>query len=201
MSRNSTSLASLFSPDVDIQSGRGDDAGRDDRANVRRRSRRGYDDTPFLANCNQRLRGDQLYSSLVASLDLQNYMTGGGGGGRPGARRDPRSALNQQFGFDPSLPREELAMSIPQALSLMNSPQINQAMSARPGTTLGRLLAEFKDNKTLLIELYLKILSREPTTDEINTGLAHVRSVGNRNEAFEDVLWALINSTEFLHRR
>ena len=25
--------------------------------------------------------------------------------------------------------------------------------------------------------------------------------VGNRNEAFEDLLWSLVNSTEFLHRR
>jgi len=29
----------------------------------------------------------------------------------------------------------------------------------------------------------------------------HIDNVGNRTEAFEDILWALINSTEFQTRR
>ena len=36
---------------------------------------------------------------------------------------------------------------------------------------------------------------------EIDTCLAHVRELGQRGEAFEDILWALINSTEFMHRK
>ncbi len=164
------------------------------------RTRRNHEETPFLANCNQRLRGDQLYSSLVAALDLPDYAPRGGGRGYAGGG-GPRRAMNLQFGYDPSEPREEISMSIPQALFIMNSPQINQAISATPRTSLGKLLKEIDSNEDLVVELYLKVLSREPRKKEIQTCLNYVRKVGDRNEAFEDVLWTLVNSTEFLHRK
>jgi hypothetical protein len=30
--------------------------------------------------------------------------------------------------------------------------------------------------------------------------MLYLKQVGNRTEAFEDVLWGLVNSAEFLHR-
>ena len=50
-------------------------------------------------------------------------------------------------------------------------------------------------------DLYVAILSRYPTDDELRTVDAYARSgtVGQR-EAAVDLAWALINSTEFLYR-
>jgi hypothetical protein len=66
---------------------------------------------------------------------------------------------------------------------------------------LGRLLDEIVDNKSLVSELYLRTLSREPTENEMKTAIEFVRSTRNRPAAFEDLFWALLNSSEFSHRR
>ena len=50
-------------------------------------------------------------------------------------------------------------------------------------------------------ELYLRAFGREATSDETKTCVEYVKSVGNRGEAFEDVLWALATSTQFLNRK
>jgi hypothetical protein len=49
--------------------------------------------------------------------------------------------------------------------------------------------------------VYLRTLARRPTARELSRCLAYVRRVGRRAEAFEDILWALLNSTEFQTRR
>jgi hypothetical protein len=49
-------------------------------------------------------------------------------------------------------------------------------------------------------ELYLATLSRRPNDVEIKTALAHVAKGKDRAKAWEDVQWALLNSSEFLFR-
>jgi hypothetical protein len=168
------------------------------------RGRRNPDEPPFQANCAQRLRGDQLFDSLVAALDLpQSRLPPPGRGPAPfGVQNSVRNFFNQAFGYDPSERREEVSGSVQQALALMNSPMINQAISARRfDGGLGQLLRESRDNEAVAMELYLRTLAREPSREELTICLDHVRQVGERGEAFEDILWSLVNSTEFLHRR
>ncbi len=52
----------------------------------------------------------------------------------------------------------------------------------------------------VLNNLYLTILSRYPTPDEMKTVGEYVRSASSKREAVIDVVWALINSSEFLCR-
>ena len=141
-----------------------------------------------------------MFNSIVSLLEIR-VPDGGAGRGRYGGPRNAAAQFNQAFGFDPSERRDEIKSSIPQALAMMNSPMINQGISARRNAGLGRLLSEVNDDEALTVELYLKALSRQPTAAEIKICLDYVQEVGNRAEAFEDVLWSLINSTEFLHRR
>lgn len=161
--------------------------------------RRNAEGTPYLANCAQRLRGDQILDSLVNVLDLPDNLAGRRGGGR--GRRGLRFVFNSTFGYDPSTRRDEIKGSIPQALFLMNSPLLNRSIDARRRGGLGQLLREITNDQELTIELYLKVLAREPSGSEIRTCLSYVREVKKRGEAFEDILWALVNSTEFVHRR
>lgn len=49
--------------------------------------------------------------------------------------------------------------------------------------------------------LYLTVLSRYPTEEESRTVGEYYRSfAGNKRDALVDIVWALINSTEFLYR-
>lgn len=178
------------------------------------RPRRLPDATPFTANVAQPLRGDQLFNTLLTTLELEedkinsivtNRVRGGGYGGQP----TPRTLFNVAFGFDPSAPRETITSSIPQTLALMNTPAINRAMSAgnrrrlrsSSNTVLGKLLAEVEDNQALTTELYLRTLSREPTDAELNQIETYTESVGDRRQVYEDVLWTLVNSAEYAHRK
>lgn len=165
------------------------------------RSRREPDETPFAANTAQRLRGDQLFNQLTSLLGISEpEALRRGGQGQQALRRGVRFQFNQVFGYDPSNSRDEVTGSIPQALFLMNSPVINNVISAQRGM-LGRLLTQVKKDDDLTVELYLRAVGREPTEQEIAFCRDYVREVGNRGEAYEDILWSLVNSTEFLHRK
>lgn len=165
------------------------------------RSRTATADTPFVATCSQRLRADQLFDSLVSVLNLAGRLPEPQADAPPNFRRDPRFQFNQVFGYDPSEPRDEVAASIPQALSMMNSTLITQGISANRRDALGGVLARNKDNQSALVEVYLNTLGRGPTEKETQTCLAFIAKVKDRNEAFEDILWSLINSTEFTYRK
>ena len=113
----------------------------------------------------------------------------------------PRVLFNALFGVDPSVPNEDVLGTIPQALFLMNSPMVHNRTQARPGTVLGEILTQAPNERAALNALYLRVLSRHPTAKEIEACSHYMGNVGNRAEAFEDIYWALINSTEFISRR
>jgi hypothetical protein len=159
---------------------------------------------PFASAAPTRLRSDQLYSALTGVLGLAetgNSRPQRGGGGmyrRPQSGRGQFAAL---FGFDPSTPQADITGSVPQALFLMNSPLINNGVRGQGNTRLGRILEKFDDNEDALSELYLLVLSREPSTRESKIAKEYLDEVGNRREAFEDLMWSLLNSSEFLSKR
>jgi hypothetical protein len=109
--------------------------------------------------------------------------------------------FKQEFDFDPSTRPEEVEGSISQALLMMNNPTLNQRMQAKGTNLLARILKAYPNNDHALRMVYLRTLARRPTDRELERCREHVRSVGNRTEAFEDILWALLNSTEFQTRR
>ncbi|MEX2121388.1 MAG: DUF1549 domain-containing protein [Pirellulales bacterium] len=165
------------------------------------RPRRNPDETPFLANRTQPLRSDQVFDVLTTALGVnpegQRRGRMAGGYGRGG----PRGQFAATFGYDPSDPRDEVAASIPQALLLMNSRMIAGAINAgNPRGMLGRVLQTTSDNEQVVLELYLRCLAREPSNEELAACLVHVRTAPDRGEAFEDILWALLNRTEFVLR-
>lgn len=172
-----------------------------------RTSRPRYDaaDDRFAASCTQRLRGDQLFDALTGALGIDETEVrrrNGKKGALLAAANSPRGQLNQIFGYDPSDRRDEVAGSIPQALFLMNSPELHRAISARnPRGTLGALLNRESNDENVVVELYLRTLAREPKAGELKSCLDYVSQLNDRAVAFEDLQWALVNSTEFLYRK
>lgn len=66
---------------------------------------------------------------------------------------------------------------------------------------LGKMLSAGKTDAEMLEEFYLAALCRRPTATEAKKLLAHVGVAPDRRAVWEDVLWALLNSKEFLLRR
>ena len=149
-----------------------------------------------------RLDADQIYGALRAALNVSQL------GNRSTTQRGPRMvptaerfAFNQVFGEDPSIPKADIVGSIPQALAMMNSAFIERGIAGSGRTRLAGLLRDYKGNEDVTIELYLGVLGREPSDDELATTIEYVADSNSRTQGFEDVYWALINSAEFLSRR
>jgi hypothetical protein len=109
--------------------------------------------------------------------------------------------IKNEFAYDPSTKAEEIEGSISQALILMNNPQINAKIKAQGTNILARILKEHADDGDALRVVYLRTLARRPTDREVTRLREHIKTVNNRAEAYEDILWALINSTEFQMKR
>ncbi len=89
--------------------------------------------------------------------------------------------------------------SIVQALHLLNSPEVHDKLTHRHGIAR-KLAATTKSNDELTDEIYLSTLSRFPTADEQTlTKLVFDAAGTNRHQAVEDVLWAVMNTKEFLY--
>lgn len=112
-----------------------------------------------------------------------------------------RGLFNILYGVDPSLATDDVLGTIPQALFMMNAAQINRGIQATPNTVLGKMLMATPDNRAVLDALYLRVLARRPNAKEVQTCGRYLERVGDRREAFEDILWSLVNSTEFVSRR
>ena len=148
------------------------------------------------------LRSDQLYAVLCQSLGVDG-MRLPVEGRRRFDRGDPgRSAIAATFGFDPSTPRDEVTGTIPQALFLMNSPQISQLISGRDSDSpIAGIRQRVSSDEEAVCELYLTVLGREPTTGELAVCREFLQDTVGSTEALEDVLWVLLNSSEFRTKR
>ena len=169
------------------------------------RPRRTPAGTPMAANVAQRLRGDQLFSAILTALGIDELQSGPLAnriaGLNYGNQPTPRTIFNVAFGYDPSVARHTVNASIPQALAMMNTPKINQAVMPGRRKMLGKMLQKISDDELVVDELYLRCLTRLPTDEERSIALAYRDKVDNRGEAFSDLLWSLLNSAEFTHRR
>jgi hypothetical protein len=115
--------------------------------------------------------------------------------GAKGAGKGPRVGARDQFvnfflaGAETSNALDYEA-GIPQALRLMNSPVANSPAAARAVVGAARKPEEAVER------IYLTALSRRPTAEEMKTLTEYVDRVGAPG-AYGDILWAVLNSSEF----
>ena len=87
--------------------------------------------------------------------------------------------------------------AISQALALLNGEAVQQKLKS-PDSVLVGMLKEKKPDAQVMDSLFLRALARRPTPAESKTLLTAIAKAPNRDEAFQDLLWALLNSKEFM---
>jgi hypothetical protein len=119
----------------------------------------------------------------------------------------PDGEVNHPFLKTFGQPARELACeceregdsNLAQALQLINGPTVNEKLR-NAQNRLGRLLDKKAPEGELLNELYLTCVARPAAAEETQVALSYVAKAPDKRKAWEDVLWALINSKEFLFR-
>jgi hypothetical protein len=163
--------------------------------------------TPAFASATpSRLRADQLFDAVLNALgineaSLPNPNRFGGPGAQRLGDRSPRGQFHSLFGTDPSTLPEDVTGTVPQALFMMNDSTIAGQLRGSGGTRLAGILNKFSNDKDALTELFINVHAREPSAAELKTCQDYIHQVKNRSEAFEDILWSLLNSTEFQTKR
>lgn len=87
----------------------------------------------------------------------------------------------------------EFRSGIPQALRLMNGKDTTQVYRV-----LVKVFEQAKTPPEVVTRLYLIALSRQPTPDELERMDRFVKKHGSQPETYHDILWVLLNSTEFI---
>lgn len=131
-----------------------------------------FDATPPGANAKQ------IWTHRTSSLFLDTF-------GRPDPNQDP--------------PCERIENStVVQSLHLMNSPQMHADLLNDNGNA-AKLAQSSLEGSELTESIYRLIYGRNPTPEETElvVGL-FAKEDANRRQVIEDVMWAMINSPEFV---
>lgn len=146
------------------------------------------------------LTAEQLYDSLAEAMRSRETTQFGRVREVTQGVDQNRVAFVSKFRA-PTLRTVDYEAGIPQALTLMNGTVMHQATDLLESDLLASLHDPFFSDRQRLEILFLATLSRPPSDDEQTQLLSFVKSggaEGNRREAYSDILWALLNSAEFV---
>lgn len=136
------------------------------------------------------LTPEQLYDSLTIVVPVS------GDRKSPNRNQNPRDDFVQFFRSEGEPNPTAYERGIPQTLRMMNSPQL---LSPRNELTIIRRIIESDTPASEAIErLYRHVLARRPTDDERSIHDDYLsRHRGPREQAYAEIFWALLNSSEF----
>ncbi len=145
------------------------------------------------------LSAEQLFDSLALAVGYRD--PAGEAGVFVFGYNSPRATFLETFANQRDRPIE-YHTSIIQAMALMNGQVVADATTVPRSWTLGAV-AQYPgfDNRARIEALYLATLSRLPRDEELARLDSYLVSGGpqqNAEAALGDILWALLNSSEFL---
>jgi hypothetical protein len=102
------------------------------------------------------------------------------------------------YGAGSGQPQDEFFATIDQALFMANGGSL-KGWLAPGGGNLTERLGSMADDKKLVEELYLSVLTRHPTDGEVADVVAYLkeRPKEKRAVAIQEIAWALLTSAEF----
>jgi hypothetical protein len=145
------------------------------------------------------MTADMLFDSLAVALNHAPADKAGKMGKAAGAKKQtggPREEFRKFFhteADDDASAVADYAHGIPQVLRLMNSTQMNNT-----NAVVAALLKADPAPEKVTTALYLRVLSRRPTEVEIKKAGSYVAGAKTPAAGYGDLMWALLNSAEFM---
>lgn len=139
----------------------------------------------------------QLMRSLLVATGLDDIE------GRQFRRQVERRRQQLRKDYDMAFEDDEMASAhraetnVPQALLLLNGELTNQAIDANAGA-LAAVLSEHAEPAARIDALYLRLYGRRPTAERRATLTAFVTQHEQPGRAYEDLMHAMLVSSEFL---
>jgi hypothetical protein len=144
----------------------------------------------FARAASRALTPEQLYDSLVLATGYRPQPVGAAASG------SARAVFLARFD-DPNSQPVDFQASIQQALMMMNGTFTEEATSPAKSATVAALIASNRPMARRIEELYLVTLSRKPRPRESRRLLEYAANRDSK-QALRDILWSLLNSTEFV---
>lgn len=173
------------------------------RSSVPNESNR-YDEQNFSHAIPRRVPAEALLDSLVQATGVPENIGGAPAGFRAAQLPDGNvtSDFLRLFGkpqrMDACECERDNGSNMLQALHFINGKSILGRVQ-NPGARPALVVRDKKDDKDAVVELYLWSLARQPNEAELKLGADFFRSYGDRRgEAAQDLMWALLNSRDFL---
>ncbi len=86
--------------------------------------------------------------------------------------------------------------NLSQALHLINGETVENKIKS--GGLIKTMMDQGKDDATIIRDLYLRCFARKATAMEAEKLIVTIKENENRQQALEDIFWALLNSREFV---
>jgi hypothetical protein len=155
----------------------------------------------------RRLNAEPLYDAINQVAGTNVAFAGMPVGTR--AVQLPDSGFNDYFLMVFGKPQAESACecersaeaNLAQSLHLLNSTDIQSKLSANGGRVDLLTKDTEKSDADKIMELYYWAFARSPREAELQFVLDYIERKPNKRQAYEDVLWALFNTKEFLFNR
>lgn len=87
--------------------------------------------------------------------------------------------------------------NLAQSLHLLNSTDVQGRLQSGTGRAAEFGRDKERSDADKVTELYLWAFSRRPTDEELKFVVDHVSAAANKQQAWEDVVWAMLNAKEF----
>ena len=169
---------------------------------------------------------EELLNALMVATGIEPVMEEAAGANLFQTKEKMQKDFNFLFDVDESSDDDGFNGTIPQALMLLNGGLVNRSVRPIPGAAMDAVFALRTDDERIQ-ELYLRTLSRMPSPQETAHWLTfisgadpdadnalppkgkpagdvlgqlgkNVRDRSPRKKAYEDLFWALLNSSEFI---
>lgn len=141
---------------------------------------------------------DQLFRSLLLATGIDDARKGGF---RNNARKRKKKALAEYrfvFSDDEMDSTEVFSGSVPQALLLLGGDLVHTGTSDVPGTTVHGVLDRYEAPADRVNALYRQVFGRLPTDTQRERTLRMLDEREHGSSAYEDLMHAMLLSSEFL---